>query len=691
MFWRLRCYSCGTRSPHSKGTHEFQCANCEAYNFYDTDGNVVDTPDTIAAPPVQPSKHRYQTFTRPLPRDAPRNDDEIFCNRCRNNQRIYTEALSNALPDEDHPEYAEYEARLPQLKADLEQKWPLICTRCASKAQQKIRQADYYGKTQQASRMMLQTRKKRGGSPVGQRDDWGKWSMRMLLKAAGMVVYASLLAQMAWHAYGILAALTGSMTTEDAETVEFAFDPSVKDCAKQTRLLHFDPSCYQLFATLIPKALLTGLCLLWYNPGISSWYHHTWRMEAVNGQTEHFRIQAVLLIIRLVAWIGLTDVTTTGGLSKQKLMAAHGFMIAFIALCQWVSERTISPQRWVLRGKIMPKPDEADFFGGAAGPAEEQYDRQASSVPPQLRLFPRNETPFPIERLAPQQPRRGYSRLELPANPPPSPPITDDDMMDIDTNYEPPTLRSAHNQSTNQSLGWGGMRNELFDIHDSTRAQQDRQRQRDEQPTKLRYQPPNEQNPFRGRLPPAPMSMERRLRNPPTQVSFKKAPLSKQQDFMKQMREGIESGKGFTKPNAAQAAQGVHAAFALDEDSDFSPIKTRRVAHSTSMGEVLEDEPAKSRTKGSLDLRPGNWTLKGDLDTATGLEDLFGGTSFRIADENGVQNGRAAMSEQAHSSVATRGWVLLAVIAAVAAVVVVEPVRRTVCFWLIARLEAMGY
>lgn len=693
MFWRLCCHFCGTRSPHSKGTHEFRCTNCEAFNFYDNDGNIVDTPDSVVAAPLTPQRTSYQTFSRPPPKEAPRQDDGVFCNRCLTNQRIYTEAISNYLPDEDHPQYAEYEAKLPQAKAELEKNYPLICTKCASRAQHKIRQADYYGKTQQTAKMMQETRSNRGGSPVGRRDDWGKWSMRVLLRLLGMAVYASLLVQMAWHAYGMMVAVTNTRVDEVFDSDVSASDPDLMECAKQTRPLRFDPICYQLFATLIPKALLTSLCLIWYNPGLSSWYHNTWRMEAIDGQTEHFRIQTLLLIFRTVAWLNLSNGATAKNLSKQQVLAANGFMIIFMLACQWLSERTINPVRWVLRGKIMPNPNEVDVFGASAGPAEEQYSRQASSVAPQLRLFPRNEIPFPIENLAPQ-PRRGYSKLELPVNPPPSPPFTDDDMMDIDSSNHRANLRSTHNRGRIQAQGWGGMRNELFGIEDKNRAQVEQKRQEEEQRTKLRYEPQVEKSPFRGRLPPAPMSMERRLRNPPTQVSFKKAPLSKQQDFIQRIRSSIEQAKGYDRPNAAQAAsaaQGVNSPFSLDDDSDFSPIKGRLRSGLSTNEEDDAYTSAKLRTKGSLDLRPGTWTLKSDLDTSTGLEDLFAGRSFSIGDEAATQNARMAQQQASAVGFSIGKIAMLVLAGAAVAACASDSVRKTVCMWLVGKLEGLGY
>ena len=140
--------------------------------------------------------------------------------------------------------------------------------------------------------------------------------------------------------------------------IQPTFQPTFQDCAQQSRLRHFDISCYQLFGTLIPKSLIASLLLLWYNPGLKDWYHPSYRMEAISGQKEHFRIQSLLLALRAFAFYKLSDSTIIAELTRQHLLASHGFMIVVMLLCQCFSARTITPIRWKLRGKIMPRPDE---------------------------------------------------------------------------------------------------------------------------------------------------------------------------------------------------------------------------------------------------------------------------------------------------------------------------------------------
>lgn len=721
---RLRCHFCGTKSNAYRGDTEFQCSHCEAFNFFDIDGKVVDTPYTIAAGPPQTSPPgAAPTFTRPVSRGPEYHGTRPFCATCLSNQRIYTESLAQYLPDDDHPQYRQFEEKLPQYKAELEKRYPPICTVCAPKAQELVHKADYYGMSQHMAKQMEDTRK-RGNSPVPPRtrDDWRKWSVRALLGVLGMVVYASLLLQMAWHAYGFFVAFSVTPTTDTSQETGLAFDPTFKECAQGSLLWRFDPSCYQLLSTLVPNALLASFLLTWYNDGLKKLYDHTHRYDLVSGQKSHFRLQLILLIVRAVAWFKLSDPTFTSEMSTYQLLAAHGFMLAFTPLIQRLSERTIHCQRWRFRGKITPKPDEVDLFTATAGPAPERYTPCASATHP-LQLFPRDDRPFPIENLAP---RRGYAKLDLPSQPPPSPPdsqsVSDDgvagEAMDIDWHQLSPTANppsrwpgapidrtyrpkypgpsSRPASSSNSSpwdlsrprSGWGPMRDEMSRLQ----AEQDaallarQRREADEQAEAaakklLHYEPRSlEQNPFRGRLPPAPMSMERRLRNPPpSQVRFAAQPESERKDFMRRMREGFVEGRMFGKRMVEEErgeeekkGGGLDGLSLDDDDDDKLP------------------SPAKHRTRGQLDLRGSSWHLPADLtQQATGLEDLFGGRTFRIADdEAGAKNAASVLRSREGGLFSWKGVLVLTGLGVlVAGGRNVEGVRRVVGEWVVGWLE----
>ncbi|KAK3109658.1 hypothetical protein LTR53_016848, partial [Teratosphaeriaceae sp. CCFEE 6253] len=648
FFRRIYCHFCGTRSPYSKssGIADFQCSSCEAINYLDSKGEITDTPATAMVQSSTATREQsppFQTFTQQLPSTLDHQRNQAFCSTCVTNQRMYMEAISNYLPDEEDPRYEEYENALPQFKEELERRYPQVCMRCAPIAQRKINRSDYYAGTQNISKMAEATA--RGGvrSARGTRDDWWKWSMRKLLDAVGVVLNVSLLLQVVWHAYGIFALTATGAAGELTEDMGLDFDPMPHNCVQESLQLRFSHACYRELGAYLPRTLLAALCLIWYNPGLKDWYHHTYRIESIAGQTEHFRMQALLLAVRAIAWYKLSDQAFVKSLTTQQSIAAQGFVAAFMLLVQWLSGRAVKSTRFKLRQKMMPRPEDSDVLSAYAGPGTEDYERQASSIPP-TQLFARERldriTPFPIGSLAAKQaPRHKPTSPSSIPSPPPSDETDDEgDPMEIDDQpsasrsrmpgtavdriYRPKAAqkrsdaRSFHNHSSTQPAGWSGMRDEIFGVQDQLQVQAERKRKEVEEKARLRFQPPVQQSPFRGRLPPAPMSLERRLRNPITQLAFKETPVSKQRDFMQQMRDGIGQGKGFANGQAAGSASALPGLSLDDRDEDFSPIK--------------------SRTRGGLELKQSAWQLKDERTQATGLEDLFGGTSFRIKDEPAI-------------------------------------------------------
>ncbi|KAK1818294.1 hypothetical protein LTR12_007326 [Friedmanniomyces endolithicus] len=700
---RVHCHFCGTRSPcgKSSGITQFQCTACEAVNYLDSKGGIVDTPASVFAQSQRDTRETsppFDTFTQELPETLGHQQKQVFCNTCVNNQRMYMEALGNYLPDEDDPRYHEYEAAEGQFKQELEKRYPQVCRKCAPKAQGKMNRADYYAGTQNMNRMAEQTAQRGLRSARGSRDDWSKWSIRLILRIVGLMVYASLLLQAAWHIYGAIMASTKAAEMAWEVDSSLAFDPIPHNCFHDSLRLRFCHECYRAFGAYMPRAILASLLLIWYNPGLKDWYHHSLRMEQVTGQKEHFRLQAAMLVVRAIAWFKLSDTSVTQALTTQQLVAAHGFVAVFMFTLQWLSDRTIKSVRFKLKQKMTPRPEDRDVLGAYAGPESEEYDPQASSVPPS-QLFARDHinriTPFPISNLAPRQSLRGRQT----ATTMPSPPLSEDsdnegDPMEIDdqpslfqtqmpgakidrtfrpriaTKVTSTSARSLHNHGTTQPAGWSGMREEIFGLQDNLRDRAERKRQELEEKAKLKYQPPVQQSPFRGQLPPAPMSMGRRLRNPVSQLAFKETPVSKQADFMQQMRNGIEQGQTFARAQEARPQNARMEMLVNEHDEDFSPVK--------------------SRTRGGLELKQSTWTLAGDTaQQATGLEDLFGGNSFRIVDEPAITL-PVSSSRKGGSKMLVRLGLGLAVPVAVMAVSWnIESVRRAMCLWLVEAIERL--
>ena len=165
----LHCHFCGARSSYSKGRGiiDFRCAKCEARNFLDGKDNITDTPVSVAAQDSQrASRNKFATATQDV-EDATRahQRQQVFCKTCLNNQQIYNEMLSNYLPDEDDPRYAQFERDLPRFVQDLEKRYPQICKACAPLAQLTINRADTYSMSDNLNKQHRRANPRRNASP----------------------------------------------------------------------------------------------------------------------------------------------------------------------------------------------------------------------------------------------------------------------------------------------------------------------------------------------------------------------------------------------------------------------------------------------------------------------------------------------------------------------------------------------
>ncbi|KAK4496137.1 hypothetical protein PRZ48_012116 [Zasmidium cellare] len=550
FFAKARCHFCGTKSPHAKGTRQFQCASCEALNFFDERGNIIDTPATVAAANSTHSDTTPLTFTKPLPETLGHQQQQAFCRTCLQNQHLYNQTLANYLPDESHPQYKQFEKAIPQYKKELEKRYPLVCKKCAPNAQSKIERSDYYGLAQNASRLIAETRA-RGGQPAHRtRDDIGKKMMRMFYNIVGLALFTGLFTQLAFHLYAILTLhLSTAYSEPELTDISDMARPSLNECAQQSIHLHFSNTCYHLFGNLIPYTLALATSGLWYNTGLKNWHHHTYRMEAINGQANYFWMQVMMLVVRAWAWFTLSNPDITAQFTKAQLMAIHGFVIFFVIVTQIVAQRGIQPVRWSMKGRIMPKPSERDVLGANAGPASEHYTPKASEKDPFRYLH--NQEPGPLQVInettkRKQQKQPSYSRSSRPTIQQPSPDYSDDEDA-METDYYPVmrssqrianqhnSLQPRHNNNASALSFGGGMSDQVFGMQAQMRAEEERARLQHQQ--QMQHRP----SPFYGKLPPAPMSMERRLRNPViVPQEPEKVPLSQQPDFMSRMRDGVK-------------------------------------------------------------------------------------------------------------------------------------------------------
>lgn len=71
----------------------------------------------------------------------------MFCRTCLTNQTLYVNLLSNYLPSEDDPNYESLLAQLPQYKASLDARYPLVCPNCSGNVEDQIKTSERLGRS----------------------------------------------------------------------------------------------------------------------------------------------------------------------------------------------------------------------------------------------------------------------------------------------------------------------------------------------------------------------------------------------------------------------------------------------------------------------------------------------------------------------------------------------------------------
>ncbi|KAK9240425.1 Ima1 N-terminal domain-containing protein, partial [Lipomyces kononenkoae] len=137
---RRLCFYCNEKSfvdltyRSSTNSYEWTCPLCEAINFIDETGEIMDF-----APEAFSPSESDQTILSSTNHET----ESPFCKNCQVNHRIVMEALASYLPPESGPQYQEYEQSLPRYKEELERRFPPYCDKCRSKVISKLSENNY--------------------------------------------------------------------------------------------------------------------------------------------------------------------------------------------------------------------------------------------------------------------------------------------------------------------------------------------------------------------------------------------------------------------------------------------------------------------------------------------------------------------------------------------------------------------
>ncbi|KAI1810023.1 hypothetical protein GGS20DRAFT_589990 [Poronia punctata] len=583
----LRCFYCGQRSTvRFEGQKSFECANCDATNWLDQDGEITDPPapsENLECNRVQYAIPRFsaaRSLSPPLmnTRDESqaKESDPVFCDTCVRNQYMLSSSLAQfEWPDDaTSSEYAARERKYFALRKDLEKRYPQVCLDCIPKVNQKIQQASYTAQTDHLRRMIERTQSRRA--------EVKKRGLLDIFDGLGKLCwYAGFALQAVWHVVVLCSLLTDSYHN----AVEG--DPWLSVALG---------SFHRLSAAMLPYserfmqwAINLGVCSFPWNPRFK---------QSIRGFTAHivgfrqwYTYQLLVLFVRFVS-LSVAQYSVSRGISASTQLSAQ-------LIIPLVMVRVFLTAKKVIHTDTTPlfrRPTEVTAAASPEsrdGPTMENAN-DLGSVLDEILHSPRKE-----------RNGNGQAAATLYLDSPPSSPE-----HDSDTAFSPPRPTVPHASSRHgppshrdeDEMDWSpsGSQHRAFSTYNLHRVKNPNPRFND---TPIEQRP----GPIWYKVPPAPTSPAQRLRNPPMRPIIRESPKGQGQGqtqnfFQPTERQAVNFG-GKTQSTLPDIAPPRF--FAPEPANDPRDNLSRMFATSFSLSPDPEEtdvkmEPVPDRTMGRV-------------------------------------------------------------------------------------------
>ncbi|KAM4060744.1 integral inner nuclear membrane protein Ima1 [Hirsutella rhossiliensis] len=313
----LACFYCGKRSglQYDGAIRDFLCLYCDATNYLDENGDIMD-------PPV--ATEREATMTRYAAPKSPTPTDSIFCPTCLKNQHLFTKSLAQYFPDDpSDPDYAQLERNYYRYRRGLEKRYPQVCDECADKVEARIRQAGYTAKTDHLRRMMDLSR--------GRKPTTTKTALDKVHSLGKAIWRAGFALQLLWHLTTM--ALVMQQPGDGLRDPDGLTASAIAlDWAKRAATVLPAPD------TLIWWSTGAAMASAWWNPHFVQLNRGFTRH--LLGFTQWYCFQGLIIFCRLV-FRGVLVIDGGQGQSSHAQLSAHIAMAAVTALIYVLSRRSI--------------------------------------------------------------------------------------------------------------------------------------------------------------------------------------------------------------------------------------------------------------------------------------------------------------------------------------------------------------
>ncbi|ORX52141.1 hypothetical protein BCR36DRAFT_350382 [Piromyces finnis] len=128
------------------------CRRCDNWNYVNENGEIQDISEFEN---IMENNANQANIKYCEKENVTIND--YFCDTCKMHQEYIRQRLADYLPDEDDSEYEKYLDNLPQFKAHLERKYPIVCAECSKRVSKELENNQYKYRD---LKLLLENRKK---------------------------------------------------------------------------------------------------------------------------------------------------------------------------------------------------------------------------------------------------------------------------------------------------------------------------------------------------------------------------------------------------------------------------------------------------------------------------------------------------------------------------------------------------
>lgn len=572
----------------------------------------------ITDPPVSTTDNNYSSSfaqaIEPPEWSTASTQDPVFCQTCIKNQHLYRSSLAQYLPSEGHPEYKRLSDNLESFRAELEHRYPQVCENCVERVQSKMKRALYGAKADAHGRLLERTR--RNGGPGAKPRTWLELAQSMGGAAWAWGIYL----QIACMAVGILHGVVQRTT----ESIEDDAIPTLEDDSALTHTIQnlvelatsFLFSIPETFVPVLPLATKASLILsigsIWWNP---QWrFTRKQNLHTVYGLYDWYAQQAVLLSLRIAAWIG-SDVWLLRNAGAPTTLAVHGFILAFTIWISIYSTRKVTAKPRKLfaaapdRDTLLPKKKNAggsttrkpNTLLDALESLDDEPAMPSSPITPSTTV---NYASPESHRRLDDSPYRGREQTPTPSNniSGMARPVSQFPSSSRSTALD---LSAAVNGSDPDAMEWTPTTSQHRAFNSGHSAQ------RNTQPFN-NAPSSSERSVFWYKVPQAPMNPARKLRNPPIQPILSAPSAETKENFFRKAtydREHTSPMFGQNQPrrNYDFAQPKFFPPGADKDDTGLADLLGQSFNISDSETDAEEDIPKKRGSKSTTQGKSGGW------------------------------------------------------------------------------------